>query len=161
MAKRTTNDAIKNYERIAGREAAQRVQNYLRAVIQQRLHSDTGHLNDESLIFDTKVKAKMGEYRLLGLNIESPKHAFILHYGFTGVREATTVYYKNLRYKIDKSQRKRHPWKLPAFSIFDDIYEKSGALSLLIEELSRTRTEELQVRLNNTILKFNQGNGKQ
>jgi ribosomal protein L24E len=91
----------------------------------------------------------------LGLNLTSNKAGFIQHYGFMGVREATKVFLTHSRYNKSSTQRKRHPFKLKETGIFDNIYQESGAIDYLVNELSKTRTEALQVKLNELVLTLN------
>lgn len=131
-------------------------QDYLLQLIRQKLH--TGSTPDDKIIpllKATKVKSVMGEHRLLGLNLQSSKPGFILHYGFTGVREATKVFLRHSRYQKSSTQRKAHPFHLPEKNIFSEIYTRSGAVDFLIAELSQTRTEALQLSLDGLVLKLN------
>ena len=146
---------IKKQERAIGRKAAKMAEVYLLQVLKQKLHIRNEGFPEGTILEDTRVKPKIGDYRLLGLNLTSSKTGFILNYGFTGVREATTVYFTASRYKKSKTQRKRHHFNLPAKNIFEDIYTKSGAVDYLISELAKTRTQGAQIRLDNLILKIN------
>ncbi len=161
MAKTQQQALIYQHEKLIGLRAARMTEQYLHAVIRQRLHIHNKGLPEEPILEATDVKAKMGDYRLLGLNLMSSKTAFILNFGFTGVREATTVYFNASRYKVGKTQRKRHQWSLPAFNIFEDIYYKSGAVDYLVTELTKTRTEALQLQIDGLVLKFNSQNNGQ
>lgn len=156
MSKSQYQERIFQRERAIGQRAAKMTQGYLLQVIKQNL--ETRGLGGEKmlpLLKATKVKSMMGEYRLLGLNLNSSKVGFVLHYGFTGVREATKVYYNHSRFHIDSSQRKSHPFHLPEFAIFEDAYRRSGAVDYLIEELSKTRTEAIQFDLDAMVLTLN------
>jgi len=156
MARTSEQDAIFKEERVIGRKAAKRAEDYLLQVIRAKLNIHNEGNPEDPILKSTKIKYKMGDYRLLGLNLTSSKTGFILNYGFTGVREATTVYLEAARYQKDKTQRKRHNFNLPAQNFFtDDVYGKSGAIDFLIAELSRTRTEATQLRLNDMVLKIN------
>jgi len=152
---------IYSHERKIGLRAARMTEKYLQAVIRQKLHIHNQGFPEDPILEAVNVKHKMGEYRLLGLNLQGSKTAFILNFGFTGIREATTVYFKAPRYKVGKTQRKRHQWNLPAFGIFDDIYYKSGAVDYLVTELTRTRTEDIQLQIDGLVLKFNSQNNGQ
>lgn len=161
MARTNRQELIFSHERKIGLRAARMTEKYLHAVIRQKLHIHNKGFPEEPILEATDVKHKMGEYRLLGLNLQGSKTAFILNFGFTGVREATTVYFNAPRYNIGKTQRKRHQWSLPAFNLFDDIYYKSGAVDYLVTELTKTRTEALQLQIDGMVLKFNsQNNGE-
>lgn len=148
---------IKSQELQIGKKAAKMAQNYVLAVIRQKIHvRGIGGEKMKPILKATKVKAKMGDYRLLGLNFTSSKVGFILHYGFVGVRSATTVYYDAARYQKSSASRTRAQVKMPAKDFFENIYVKSGALDYLISALSETRTEALQIKLNNLVIKINQ-----
>ena len=148
---------IRSTELQIGKKAAKMAQNYVLAIIRQKIHvRGIGGEKMKPILKATKVKAKMGDYRLLGLNFTSSKVGFILHYGFTGVRSATTVYYDAARYQKSSSSRTRAQVKMPAKDFFENIYVKSGALDYLISALSETRTEALQIKLNNLVIKINQ-----
>ena len=148
---------IRSTELQIGKKAAKMAQNYVLAVIRQKIHvRGIGGEKMKPILKATKVKAKMGDYRLLGLNFTSSKVGFILHYGFTGVRSATTVYYDAARYQKSSASRGRAQVKMPAKDFFENIYVKSGALDYLISALSETRTEALQIKLNNLVIKINQ-----
>lgn len=161
MARTSRQTLIYEHERKIGLRAARMTEKYLHALIRQRLHIHNKGFPEEPIMEATNIKHKMGEYRLLGLNLQSSTTAYILNFGFTGIREATTVYYQAPRYKIGKTQRKRHQWSLPAFNIFEDIYFKSGAIDFLVTELTRTRTEALQLQIDGMVLKFNSQNNGQ
>lgn len=156
MAKTANQNLIYNFEKKIGKQAAAMVERHLHAIMRQYLHIHNDR--PDSVLKSTKVKPAMGEYKLLGLNLQGSKTAFILNFGFTGVREATTVYFSAPRYKVGKTQRKRHPWHLPAFDIFTGIYQDSGALDFLVAELTRTRTENLQIAIDGMVLRFNSRN---
>ncbi|MBT0607660.1 hypothetical protein [Aequorivita echinoideorum] len=155
-----TEKSIREQERRIGLKASRKVEAYLRTVIDQKLKR--GKTTEEKSLHDTaKVKHKMGEYRLLGLNLSSPVHGYIQNYGFVGVREATSVYYKASRYNISRSQRKAHPFNLPERKIFEEIYDKSGVIPFLVEQLANTRTQAVEIVINDMILQFNrEQNGK-
>lgn len=153
-----TEEQIKSQERKVGRAAAKMAEAYLLQVIKGRLNIKNQGLPDGPILEETKVKMKMGQHRLLGLNLQSNKAGFILNYGFTGVRQATSVYYKASRYKISRSQRKSHQFNLPAHEIFEDFFEKSGAIDYLFSELSKTRGESFQLKLNRLTQTFNAKN---
>ncbi len=89
----------------------------------------------------TKVKAKVGQYALLGLDATSNRYAFIHHFGFKGKRAGTTVFYEHSRFRIDAIMRKPHILTIREKSIFIDLYRKSGALEYLSTALKETRTE--------------------
>lgn len=151
---------IFNREKKAGKKAAKMTQQFLHAVIRQKVTIRNVGIPDQPILKATKIRSKMGEYRLLGLNLTSSKTAFILNFGFTGVREATAVYYQASRFNVDKSQRERHPVKLPERDFFSLIYEFSGAIDYLVAELSQTRKAAIQIKLNKLIITFNNQNGK-
>lgn len=149
-------DDIKKQERAIGRKAAKMVQQHVHQVIRQKLHvRGLGDEDMKPILEATKIKSKMGDYRLLGLNLSSNKAGFIQHYGFVGVREATKVYLTDSRYNKSSTQRKSHNFRLPEKKIFENIYQDSGAIDYLVAELSKTRTEALQIKLNDLILTLN------
>lgn len=152
MARSAEQDKIFNQERVIGRKAAKMVTDYVRAVMRQKLVID----GNTDLLKKTRAKYKMGDYRLQGLDLTSLKEGFILHYGFIGTREATAVYLRSSRYNKNRTQRKAHQFNLKERMLFDGIYDKSGAIDYLVRELSETRTEAIQIKLNGLILKFNQ-----
>ena len=152
-----TNESIKAEERLIGLRAAKMVEAYMLAGIKQKLHKGIS-VGAESLEDGSRVKHKMGDYRLLGLNITAPIHGFILHYGFVGVREATAVYLTAPRYIKTKTQRKSHQFNMPAKNIFEEIYNKSGVIPYLVEELATTRIAAVEIKINDMVLKFNREN---
>ena len=154
MAESIDPKEIKSIERKAGRKAAKMAEQYLLNVIKGKLNIRNEGFPEGPIMEDTTVKAVMGDFRLKGLNLQSSKAAFILNYGFTGVREATTVYYKASRYNISKTQRKAHNFHLPPQDIFADFYLKSGSIDFLVGELSKTRTGQLQHWLDHLAVKF-------
>ena len=160
MARSPEQDKIFKEERKIGRKAAKMAESYLMQVLNQKLNIRNEGFPEGPIMDDTRVKHKMGDYRLLGLNLTSSKTGFILNYGFVGVREATTVYLEHSRYQKTKTQRKRHNFNLPAKNIFENIYNESGAVDFLFSELSRTRTEGPQIRLDELVLKINSKDGQ-
>ena len=147
---------IKLQERRFGRKAAEMAQDYVHTVIRQKVQiRGKGGKKEKPLLYSTRVNAKMGDYRLMGLNLTSSRIGFILHEGFIGVREATKVHFSNDRFKKSYTQRKRHHVNLPMEDFFSDMYKESGALDFLIEMLSETRTEAFQLKLNGMIYEFN------
>lgn len=153
-------EQILKAEAIIGKKAAKMAQNYVHTILRQKLNiHGKGDENTKSILQATKVSHKMGSHRLLGLNFTSSKIGFILHYGFTGVRSATTVYYNAARYNTGSASRSRHNVNMQPKDLFENIYQKSGALDYLVAALSETRSEAIQIRLNNMILKFNSRDG--
>ncbi|SDS11578.1 hypothetical protein SAMN04487764_1491 [Gillisia sp. Hel1_33_143] len=156
-----TADEIKSKEKQIGRTAAKMAQAYLHSVLEQKLNlRGKGTNGKKPLLKSTRIKEKMGDYKLLGLNLQSTKTGYILNYGFTGQRSATSVYLKADRYEKTRTQRKRHSFNLPAREIFSDIYIKSGAVDYLTTELSKTRGQSVEVLLEQMIIKFNSTDGK-
>lgn len=155
-------DAIKSQEKAIGKKAAKMAQNYVHQALRQNLQiRNKGSEKMKPILQATKVKHKMGDHRLLGLNFTSSKVGFILHYGFIGSRMATTVYYNASRYNAQSASRSRQDVNMPGRNLFDDIYQKSGSLEYLFRELSKTRGDAFQIKLNNMIVKFNSGdNGR-
>ena len=156
-----TSKEIKSAEAKAGRKAAKMAEAYLLQLIRNKLNIHNKGFPEGPILEDTVVKMKMGEYRLLGLNLQTSKAGYILNYGFVGVRNATKVYYKAARYKVSSAQRKSHSFKLPAQEIFEDFYQKSGAIDYLMAELAKTRGEGFQSSLNKMALQFNTHNNEQ
>ena len=151
---------IKSQELQIGKKAAKMAQNYVLAVIRQKIHvRGIGGEKMKPILKATKVKHKMGQYKLLGLNLTTSKVGLILHHGFTGVRNATTVYYHASRFQKESASRGRSQVKMLPKNLFDDIYRKSGALDYLVAELSKTRTEALQIKLDTYVMKINQQDG--
>lgn len=97
----------------------------------------------------------MGTHRLLGLNLTSSKVGFIQHYGFTGIRDATTVLYKNDRFKIAASKRSSHQFNLKDQLFFDDFFFESGAVDFLMAGLRETRTEAAIKKISDAIIRLN------
>jgi len=143
-------------EKALGEQAAKMTQNYLQAIMQQRMSVQGNGKPKDNPLKATKVIAKMGDYRLLGLNFKTNKVAMIQNYGFTGVRQGGEVYYKNARYNINRSSRNAASVNLPALQLFDDFYQKSGAAAFLLNGLKETRSQALINSLSNRILKLNQ-----
>lgn len=142
-------------EKILGKQAAKMAQDYLQAVMKQRMSVQGNGKPKENPLKATKVVPKMGDHRLMGLNFKTNKVAMIQHYGFVGVRQGGEVYYKNARYNIKKSSRTAASINLPALEIFDDFYRKSGAAAYLLNGLKETRTKAMINSLSNRILKLN------
>lgn len=113
MARSPEQDKIFKEERRIGLQAARKAERYLLAVIKQKLHIRNQGGEEGPILKVTKVRRKMGDYRLLGLDLTSSKVGFILNYGFVGVREATTVYLDDPRFHLKSTQRKRHRTNLP------------------------------------------------
>lgn len=145
---------IFNKERNAGRKAAKMAEEYILSLMRQKLNihnrGSVGDWNDGGfgpLLQETSVRAKMGQYRLLGLNFDSTKAGFVNHFGFHGVRSATTVLLKASRYTKTATRRKSHPFNLPAQNYLTDMYKKSGALDYVLKVLSETRTDAIKVKI--------------
>ncbi len=150
---------IKSRERAIGKKAAKMAQDYVHTILRQKLHiRNKGGKGFPPIVEATKVKAKMGDHRLLGLNFSSSKVGFMLHYGFTGVREAGPVYLKAARYHQSQTVRQPHRAQLKGKLFFDDIYRKSGALDYIINALGDTRTDAVMAQLSGLLLKLNTTN---
>lgn len=154
MKRTPEQEQIYREERRIGKEAAKMASRHLQQILKQKLNIHNIGFPEEPILEATDVKVAMGDYRFLGLNLMSSKTGFILHHGFVGVREATTVYLKASRYNKNKTQRKRHEFSLPAQKIFENFYFTSGAVDYLIQELTRTRQKALQYDVNNLAIKF-------
>lgn len=144
-------------ERRIGRQAAKMAQQYVLGLIRERLNTgESIHSKKiKPLLKATKVKAKMGQYRLLGLNFTSNRAGFIQHYGFSGVRAATTVMLRASRYNKTATQREASHVDLPAQDFFKEIYTKSGALDYLLQNLQETRTEAVMEKLQGLVSNLN------
>lgn len=103
----------------------------------------------------TKVRSIMGDYRLQGLNLNSSKIGFILHYGFVGIKDATTVFNQASK---GAHKRKAHSVNMPERLLFEDIYAESGAIDYLVNELSKTRTDIIKVDMQRLVLQINKQN---
>ncbi|TSE02435.1 hypothetical protein [Aquimarina algiphila] len=104
----------------------------------------------------SKVRPKLGEYVLLGLDTTSNKYAFIHHYGFKGKRDGSFVRFSNSRFSKEFTNRDAHILNVRDRSIFKDVYKSSGALTYLAEHLAETRSESFQAKFNNLIVKLTQ-----
>lgn len=144
-------------ERAIGRKAAKMAEQYVLGLIQQKLRTGESIHSPKikPLLKATKVRMRMGEYRLLGLNFTSSKVGFIQHYGFSGIRAATTVMLSASRYNEAATTRKSSPMNLQPQNLFEDIYTKSGALDFLLESLRETRTDAVMAKIEGLILNLN------
>ena len=164
MARSNEQQKIYNKERYIGRKAAKMAQDYVLQLLKQKMHirnqGDPEH-NIKPLLDATKVKAKMGDYRLLGLNFTSSKIGFIQHYGFVGTRGASTVILEAQRYHKNATQRKASQINLPSQNFYDKIYQKSGALDYLVKALADTRLDAIKATVNSLVVQLNtQDNGR-
>jgi len=151
-----SSNQIKSKERAIGKQAAKMAETYIHQVLKQKLDiRNQGDAKNKPLLDATKVKAKMGTHRLLGLNFTSSKVGFMLHYGFTGVREGGEVYLKAARYQQNATVKKPHQATLKSYRIFDDIYTRSGALNYMISALGHTRTDDVIAKLSGLLLQLN------
>lgn len=147
---------IKTKERAIGKRAAKMAEAYIHQVLKQKLNiRNQGGGKNKPILDATKVKAKMGKHRLLGLNFTSSQVGFMLHYGFNGVREGGAVYLKAARYQQDQTVKKPHQATLKSYRLFDNMYERSGALNYLINALGDTRTDDVIAKLSALVLKLN------
>lgn len=152
----TEQTQIFNKERNAGRKSAKMVETYILALMRQRLtiHNKGGE-EFNALLKSTTVRAKMGEYRLLGLNFKTTKAGYVNHFGFHGVRAATTVLLSASRYNKTATKRKSHKVNLPAKNYFNDMYTKSGALDYMMKVLGETRTAALEIKISQLTYSLN------
>lgn len=156
MARNAEQQKIHRAERLAGRKAAKMTEEYILSLMRQRLNIGDHEGEERSdLMKKTKVRAKMGQYRLLGLNFTSNKVGFINHFGFTGIRSATTVLLRAARYNQTATKRKSHSFHLPAQDYLDNIYEKSGAIDFLLKALAETRTNAVKHAINGIVYSLN------
>ena len=151
------NQIILNKERELGKAAAAKAKAYLVATIKQKLTIRGVGMPDEPILEGVDIKSIIGDYRLLGLNLQAPRHAFIQHYGFTGIRNATKVFYEASRYKAQSAQRSSTTVKLAATNLFEEMYERSGALDFLLDGLAETRTQDVINKIERLALRFNNG----
>lgn len=162
MGLSTANKKIRLKEQRIGRKAAKVVESYVKSKIRQKLtirNKGGVDANDKEILpilEATKVKAKTGTHRLLGLNLTSNHYAFKNHFGFVGQRTEHLVELSNKTVFI----RHSHPFKLKSTAIFDDIYFKSGALKILADGLSETRTSAVSAHIKGVVIELNkQDNG--
>ena len=147
---------IKSKERAIGKQAAKMAEAYIHQVLRQKLNiHNQGDSKNLPILDATRVKAKMGQHRLLGLNFTSSKVGFMLHYGFNGVREGGAVYLHAARYQQGQTVKKPHHAQLKSYHLFEDIYTRSGALSYMIAALGDTRTDDVIAKLSGLLLKLN------
>ncbi|MDN3595332.1 hypothetical protein [Zunongwangia endophytica] len=147
---------IKSKEKAIGKRAARIAENYVHSILKSKLNiHNKGDANTVPILEATRITAKMGTHRLLGLNFTSSKVGFMLHYGAAGVREGGNVYLRASRYHKGETLRKPHQVKLPQFQLFDDIYKKSDALDYLIDALGETRTDDVMAKISNLVLQLN------
>lgn len=152
---------IRRKELKIGRIAAEMATQYLHKNINRSfdVKNKGGIFNGktiEPMIEASKVKAKMGEHFLLGLDATSNRYSFMHHYGFKGAREPSFVRYNHSRFTAEFTNRSSHPLVLKERSIFKDLYIKSGAITYLQEQLSETRSEAFQAKFNDLVVKLSQ-----
>ncbi|TSE02924.1 hypothetical protein [Aquimarina algiphila] len=104
----------------------------------------------------SKVRPKLGEYVLLGLDTTSNKYAFMHHYGFEGKRDGSFVRFSHNRFSKEFTNRESHILNVRDRSIFKDVYKSSGAITYLAKHLAETRTESFQAKFNNLIVTLTQ-----
>ncbi|TQI71824.1 hypothetical protein JM79_2773 [Gramella sp. Hel_I_59] len=151
-----SSNQIKSKERAIGKQAAKMAEAYIHQVLRQKLSiRNQGDDKNKPILDATKVKAKMGQHRLLGLNFTSSKVGFMLHYGFNGVREGGSVYLQAARYQQNSTVKKPHQATLKSYRLFENIYERSGALNYMITALGDTRTDDVIAKLSGLLLQLN------
>ena len=163
MALASNQRQIRLQERRIGKKAERVVENYVKRKIARSLNiRNKGGLSEKGkpmppILQATKIKAKMGDYRLLGLNLTSNKYGFIHHFGVSKKRTEHTVQLNN----ANKTTfiRRSHPFRLKEKSLFEGVYEKSGALDILATGLSKTRTEAVVIKIKDLVLKLNRRDG--
>jgi hypothetical protein len=157
MSLSASDKKIRLKEQRIGRKAAQAVENYVKSKIRSKLSiRNKGGVDANGkailpILEATKVKAKTGTHRLLGLNLTSNKYGFIQHYGAIIKRTEHIV----LNSRKTSFIRHSHPFKLKSKDIFDDIYQKSGALKILADGLSETRTAAVSAHIKGVVLELN------
>lgn len=136
--------------------------NHVHQILRQKLNiRNQGDDENKPILEATKVQAKMGKHRLLGLNFKTSQVGFILDRGFVGVRDGSTILLQASRYNKSSTTRKSHDVNMPAKDLFVDIYKQSGALEFLLKTLRQTRTDFIKVQLSDLVLELNkEGNGK-
>ncbi|CAL2105479.1 conserved hypothetical protein [Tenacibaculum sp. 190524A02b] len=151
------NKKIIKEERRIGRHAAEIVEDYVRHKIARHLNIwDQGGVDELGrpvlpILEATKVKAKTGEHRLLGLNLTSNHYGFIHHHGVQTQRDKHIVLLQNYTSFI----RHTHPFKQKATGIFDNIYEESGALKILANGLVKTRGDAVKAQIKGVVVQLN------
>lgn len=152
---------IRNEERNIGRRASRAVESFIHRKIASNLTIRDKGGEDEfgrpikPILSATKVRHKMGSHRLLGLNLTSNKYGFIHHYGASERSEHTVLLSNNTSFV-----RRSHPLQLPAKGLFDNVYQDSGALSILEKGLSKTRTKAIIAKIKGVVVELNkQDNG--
>lgn len=154
-----SSQSIKQQERRIGRRAASMATRHLRANVSRQFSvKNKGGVFDGRTIAPmlkaSRVRMKMGEHRLLGLDATSNKFAFVHHYGFNANRSASFVRFSSSRYVKQFTQRSAHIFRLKERSIFEGLYANSGALSYLSGELVATRGEAEMLRFNEFVKKM-------
>ena len=163
MALTSEQRKIRLEERQIGKKAEQVVESYVKRRIARRLTiRNKGGLSEAGKVMPpilqaSKIRAKIGSHRLLGLNLTSNTYGFIHHFGVSKKRAEHLVQLNNA--KRTTFVRRSHPFKLKEKSLFDDVYEKSGALEILADGLSKTRVEAVVVGIKALVLKLNRQNG--
>lgn len=163
MARNAEQQKIFNKERYIGRKAAKMAQDYVLQLLKQKLHirNQGDPKNDIKPILEaTKVKAKMGDYRLLGLDFSSSKVGFIQHFGFKGIRQGGQIYLEAARYHKKGTERDAHSLDIQSKEFFNEIYEKSGAIDYLINALGETRIEGEIIKIRQLLSKLQIDNGR-
>jgi hypothetical protein len=153
---------IRLQERRIGQKAAKAVEVFVHRKIGRTLTIRNKGGVDENgrvmkpIIDATKVRAKTGTHRLLGLNLTSNKYGFIQHYGASTTRIEHTVLLSNDTSFI----RRSHPFQLKSKDIFENIYQESGALEILSEGLSETRTKAVKIYIRGIVVELNKQDGR-
>ena len=153
---------IYNKEKAVGQKAAKMAEDYVLRQIKMELtirNKGDAMRKIKPLMEATKVRAKMGKNRLLGLNFASSKIGYIHQFGFNGVREGSTILLSASRYNQNSTQRQSHDFKIERTGMFNSIYDKSGAAEYLINELAQIRTEAVKVKIQGLLLEINSENG--
>lgn len=158
-----TSKQLYNKERYIGRKAAKMAEDYVLRQIKMELtirNKGDAFKNLKPLMEATRIRAKMGKWRLLGLNFTSSKIGFIHQFGFTGVRSGSTILLKASRYDKTTANRKSHDFKIDRTGMFNNIYMQSGAADYLIEKLGEIRTDAVKIKIEGLILQINKEDGK-
>lgn len=161
MALSSEQKQIRSKEAQIGKKAAEMATQYFHKNIRDTLDikNEGGIFNGkkvEPILESSRVKPKMGEHKLLGLDATSNRYAFIHHYGFLGERTSSFVRYSHSRFEAEFTNRKSHFLAIEQRPIFEKIYYASGAMEYLQKQLTETRTEDFQVKFNAFIVKLSE-----
>ncbi|WP_028890881.1 hypothetical protein [Tenacibaculum sp. 47A_GOM-205m] len=149
-------------EKLLGRQVAKVATTYVRDKIQSSSLQLKGKGSpykkskeeQKPLLKATRIKPEIGDFRLLGFKFMSNRHGFVHHFG--SIKDNTR--FLQTHSKTGKVFQ-RSLGSLKSQSFFDDIYENSGALKMLEDGLSKTRTRAISIMLQNLVHKIELQNG--